>query len=128
MRLAFFQAAMLTVAVQATDSATQEEAEPSYFPDLLVQTASIVDFFYPFVHDEEQTVETNLAQTEPKPILHGQVDSDALAESEVDADAELEAIMEAEIESEANGEVVLDSEALNKIENECEGNAECIKD
>ena len=37
MRLAFFQAAMLTVAVQATDSASQEEAvEPSYFPDLLV--------------------------------------------------------------------------------------------
>lgn len=142
MRLAFFQAAMLTVAVQATESATQEEAEPSYFPDLLVQTASIVDFFYPFVHDEEQTVETNLAQTEPKPVLHSQVDSEALAESEVDADAELlvesevnvdadaelEAIMEAEIESEANGEVVLDSEALNKIENECEGNAECIKD
>ena len=83
-------------------------------------------------------METNLAQTEPKPTLHGQVDSEALAESEVDvdaelevdldADAELEAIMEAEIESEANGEAVLNAEALNRIENECEGDAECIKD
>ena len=45
MRLTFFQAAMLTVAAQATE---EEAAEPSYFPDLLVQTASIVDFFYPF--------------------------------------------------------------------------------
>ena len=47
MRVAFFQAAMLAVAVTAADE------EQSYFPDLLVQTASIVDYFYPFNHDEE---------------------------------------------------------------------------
>ena len=47
MKVAFFQAAMLAVAVTAADE------EPSYFPDLLVQTASIVDYFYPFNHDEE---------------------------------------------------------------------------
>ena len=54
---------MLTVTVQATDAATNEEAEPSYFPDFLVQTASLVDYFYPFVHEEEHSVATALAQT-----------------------------------------------------------------
>ena len=76
MKLAFYQAAMLTVAVQATEASTNEEAEPSYFPDLLVQTASIVDYFYPFVH-EEHSAETSLAQTtqnttsKPEPTFHG---------------------------------------------------------
>ena len=43
MKIAFFQAAMLVSAASAVD--TDKE---SFFPDLLVQTASIVDFFYPF--------------------------------------------------------------------------------
>ena len=36
--------------------------------------------------------------------------------------------MEAEIESEVNGSVVLDVDALNEIENECDGDEDCIKD
>ena len=158
MRLAFFQAAMLTVAVQANESSTQDEAErTSYFPDLLVQTASIVDFFYPFTHDaaEEKSVETALAQaqrtdSEPKPSLHGQVgsiseldldndleaDAEAEADAELqaeneldaDADAELSAIIDAELDSEANGTVFLDADALNTIETECDGDADCIKE
>ena len=43
MKIAFFQAALLVGAASAVD--TDKE---SFFPDLLVQTASIVDFFYPF--------------------------------------------------------------------------------
>lgn len=117
MKLAFYQAAMLTVAVQATEAATQEEAEASYFPDLLVQTASIVDYFYPFVHESEHITATALAQTKnpPEPTFQGQVeseiesgvdlevDADADADADVELDAELDAAIDAEIESEVYG-------------------------
>ena len=39
MKIAFFQAAILAVAANAAE----EAAQPSYFPDLLVQTANVVD-------------------------------------------------------------------------------------
>ena len=111
MKLAFYQAAMLTVAVQATEAATQEEAEASYFPDLLVQTASIVDYFYPFLHESEHITATALAQTKnhPEPTFQGQVESeiesgvDLEVDADADADAELDAAIDAEIESEAYG-------------------------
>ena len=47
MKIVFFQAALLMGAAQAAESETYEVEETSYFPDMLVQTASIVDYFFP---------------------------------------------------------------------------------
>ena len=97
---------MLAVAVTAADD------EPSYFPDLLVQTASIVDYFYPFNHDEEGS---------------------ALAQSNVDVDTntniEAEAKMESSSESEAEGEAKADSESELDSNSmlSCGADADCVK-
>jgi len=76
MRLSFYQAALLAVGAQATEtdvvtSATIDIQKPveqiSYFPDMLVQTASLVDFFFPFVHEEGDQATNVLAQIVAEP-------------------------------------------------------------
>ena len=47
MRVAFFQAAMLVAATVATESPEESSA-----PDFLVQTASLIDYFYPETPEE----------------------------------------------------------------------------
>jgi hypothetical protein len=61
MKIAFFQAALLIGAASAADAASEIE-EASYWPDMLVQTASLVDFFYP--NAEEESPATYLAEIE----------------------------------------------------------------
>ena len=61
MKIAFFQALLLGAA-QAVETMAEIESEASYWPDLLVQTASIVDFFYP--SNEVETPATYLAEIE----------------------------------------------------------------
>ena len=83
MRLAFFQAALLAAAVTATDSETgAEETEQSYYPDLLVQTASLVDYFYPAVNNEDEQVNTTLAQTQTDIKGSGDVVTDTVLQGE----------------------------------------------
>ena len=47
--------ALLAVAAEASSP------DQDYMPDFLVQTASIVDFFYPFVTEDAVSAETQLA-------------------------------------------------------------------
>ncbi len=57
MRVSFFQTGMLVVAAHAVSANAQDDVDQHYMPDLLVQTASLVDYFFP----EEST--ESLAQT-----------------------------------------------------------------
>ena len=113
MKVAFFQAAMLAVAVTAADD------EPSYFPDLLVQTASIVDYFYPFNNDEEQGA---LAQSNVDIDTNIDADIEAEAQAEVDVESSADSAGEAEGEVEADSESELDSTAMLS----CGADADCV--
>ena len=104
MKLVFFQAALLAVVSKASESPVSEQS--SIWPaDWLVQTASLVDYFYPFQQDEESSVATNLAQNDAEPA------ADADLESVVDAaiDAELEADTLAKLKADSG----LSNEILN---------------
>ena len=141
MKLAFYQAALLSVAAHAAATQSIEE-EASYFPDLLVQTASIVDYFYPQI-EEELSAGTTLAQTssftdantevEAEADVDADIDADVDAdlEAELSADAELEADVDADVDAEvdvdAEAETELSAELKNQIELECEGEAECMQ-
>ena len=81
MKIAFFQAALLIGAASASEAYEVEEA--SYWPDMLVQTASLVDYFFP--NAENETPATYLAE-----IASEQVEDADLAELEAEADADLE--------------------------------------
>ena len=112
MKLVFFQAALLAVASNATE-ASEAEQSSIWSGDWLVQTASIVDYFYPFQHDEEASIETTLAQNA----------NEVEGESDADIDAELEAETLARIKSESG----LSNEVLNQIEADCLGDPYCVK-
>merc|ERR1711934_725772 len=91
MKIAFFQAALLIGAASASEAYEVEEA--SYWPDMLVQTASLVDYFFPNAENEPPA--TYLAE-----IASEQVEDADLAELEAEAEAELEAEADAELEGE----------------------------
>ena len=86
MKLVFFQAALLAVATKASESPDTEQSS-IFSGDWLVQTASLVDYFYPFQHDEEATLETTLAQNANE--IEG--DAEPAADIDADIDGELEA-------------------------------------
>ena len=76
MKLAFFQATMLAMAVNA-------QAEPEA-ADYLVQTARLVDYFFPQVEEQAVTEPEQLAEVDTV------VDSDIDLESDLEVDAEVE--------------------------------------
>ena len=83
-------------------------------PDFLVQTASIVDFFYPFVTEDAVSAETQLAQIATE--NQGNARADADNEAELEAESELES----ELESDA------DAETLGPLS--CGGDKKCVND
>ena len=112
MKLVFFQAALLAVASNASE--TPEAEQSSIFSaDWLVQTASLVDYFYPFQHDEEATIETTLAQNANM--------------SEGGSDAEIDGELEAESLARLQAESGLSNEVLNQINADCLGDPYCVK-
>lgn len=90
MKIAFFQAALLLAGAQAVETMAEIEQEASYWPDLLVQTASIVDFFYP--SNEVETPATYLAEIAAEADVDADIESEAeepTVLAEVDAEAEV---------------------------------------
>merc|ERR1719195_2471192 len=75
MKIAFFQAALLLAGAQAVETMAEIEQEASYWPDLLVQTASIVDFFYP--SNEVETPATYLAEIAAEADVDAEIDAEA---------------------------------------------------
>ena len=121
MKLAFYQAAMLSVYVNAAATQSIDE-EASYFPDLLVQTASILDYFYPQVEDE-LSAGTTLAQSDS--ITES---ADIYAEVDADLDADLEAEISADNEADVDADVDADIEAELSADNEAELEGELSAD
>ncbi len=76
MKLKFFQPALLVVAATAAE-ANEESQTASYFPDMLVQTASIIDFFYP-QEQEQVSVAEVLAQTAAEADVDAEAENDGL--------------------------------------------------
>jgi hypothetical protein len=103
----FFQAALLAVASKASESPTPEQS--SIWPaDWLVQTASLVDYFYPFQHEDVTSVETTLAQNA------NEIEGDA----EPAADADLESFVDAAIDSELEADTLAKLKADSGLSNE----------
>jgi hypothetical protein len=109
MKLVFFQAALLAVASKASESPAPEQS--SIWPaDWLVQTASLVDYFYPFQHEDVTSVETTLAQNANE--IEGEGDA------ELAADADLESFVDADIDSELEADTLAKLKADSGLSNE----------
>ena len=87
MKIAFYQAALLIGAASAAEAYEVEEA--SYWPDMLVQTASIVDYFFPSLEQETTTYLAEIGSSEFAEV-DAEVDAEADAEADVEVDAEVE--------------------------------------
>ena len=112
MKLVFFQAALLAVASNASESPETEQS--SIWPaDWLVQTASLVDYFYPFQHDEESSIETTLAQNANEIEIEGEIEGQA----EPAADVDLESAVDAELEADTLAKMKADSGLSNEVLN-----------
>ena len=78
-----------------------------------MQTASIVDFFYPFVTEDSVSAETQLAQIATETHVKSAVD------------AEIEAELDAELEGESASEAEAETETLGALS--CGGDKDCVK-
>ena len=137
MRLSFYQAALLAAGAQATETDVVTNAvidiqkpveQISYFPDMLVQTASLVDFFFPFVHEEGDQAVSLLAQVDAE----SKVDVDTFANTKVEGEAELNAEakieLDADVESESELEAALEIDSEAEVESEAESAIEVDSD
>ena len=100
MQILFFQTALLTMAAHAAAVTNEAEQTESYFPDLLVQTASLIDYILPNEGEQELSLMQNESHSEGEgeneavSAVQGHANSSLMAEIEADCEADLECVEE----------------------------------
>lgn len=112
---------MLVMAGYATRANAQEDTDQTYMPDLLVQTASLVDYFFPeeeqatlaqtlaSIDDAEDVLPVTMAQSQTK--NEGEIKVDTVTDVKAGAEAEVPAYADAIIGSESGSEVATQAAA-----------------